>query len=165
MKVIWALLCETTITDRDTNNVSLINVVDEITVPASPPQEPTEADSEEIALLGVGLRMVILCVRSNPEIPESGEMRIKVVAPDETARISVQLEVDLTQSQRLRGTGHLLEVPFLSWQEGQYLFKIETKTEGLDWQEMFELPLWVKVQTDDFPYDPDPQTTISGDRS
>ena len=63
----------------------------------------------------------------------------------------------------MRGIGHLIESPFPVLQEGQYLFKVEAKTEGLDWQEMFELPLWVKVQTDDLPYDPDPQTPASDD--
>ena len=38
MKVLWALLCKNVITDQDTNNISLIEVVDELTIPAPPPQ-------------------------------------------------------------------------------------------------------------------------------
>lgn len=161
MKVIWALLCEKAILDRDTNNASFINVVEEITVPASPPKIPSGSDIEPILMLD--LRMAILWARSNPDMPESGEARVRLIAPDETASVSAELMVDLTESQRMRGIGHLIESPFPVLQEGQYLFKVEAKTEGLDWQEMFELPLWVKVQTDDLPYDPDPQTPASDD--
>ena len=153
MKVIWALLCEKAIIDRETNNASFINVVEEITVPASPPQVPPDSEIEPILVLD--LHMAILWARSNPYIPESGEARVTLIAPDETVRISAQLAVDLTQSQRLRGIGHLMESPFPILQEGQYVFRIEAKTADLDWHEMFELPLWVKIQTNDPPYDPD----------
>ena len=161
MRVIWALLCKNTIVDRDTNNVSLINVVDELTVPASPPQGPPGAVFESIVLLD--LSMAILWVRSSPDVPESGEARVKVVAPDDSISLSPQLEVDLTQRPRVRALGHMLNSPFPSWQEGEYRFKIEAKTNDLDWQEMFELPLWVKVQTDDFPYDAGPQAPFADD--
>ena len=146
MKIIWALLCETTIVNRDNNNISLINVVDEITIPASPPQGPSGSDPELIKLLA--LNMVVLWVRSNLSTPESGEARIKVVAPDDIEILSAEMKVDLTESQRVRAVGQMTEnFPFT--QEGQYLFKIAAKTTGLDWQELFELPLWVNVQTDD----------------
>ena len=161
MKVIWALLCENIIVDRDTNNVSLINVVDELTVPASPPEGPPGAVFESIVILN--LRMAILWTRSIPSVPEVGEARVKVVAPDDSISFSPQLEVDLTQGPRERALGHLLNSPFPSWREGEYLFKIEARSADFDWQEMFELPLWVKIQTDDFPYDPDPQTPASED--
>ena len=157
MKVVWALLCETTIVDRDTNNVSLINVVDEITVPASPPQGPRGPAIETV--VDLDLRMAILWARSSSDVPETGEARIRVIAPDDRISVSSEVEVDLSHSQRMRAVGHLLESPFPSWQEGQYLFKIESKTADLGWQEMFELPLWVKVQTDDFPYESTSQTT------
>lgn len=162
MKVIWALLCETAIVDRDTNNISLVNIVDEMTVPAPPPQGLLGPVIERIEVLD--LRLAILWARSISDVPESGEGRITVVAPDDSISVSPEVEVDLSQSQRMRAVGHLLESPFPSWQEGQYLFKIESRTEDLDWQEMFELPLWVKVQTDDFPYSSDPQNTVMGDR-
>lgn len=163
MKVVWALLCETTIVDRDTNNVSLINVVDEITVPAPPPQGPLGSVIERIEILD--LHLAILWARSNPDVPERGEARITVVAPDGSISVSPEVAVDLSQSQRMRAVGHLLDSPFPNWQEGQYLFKIESKTADLDWQEMFELPLWVKVQTDDFPYASSPLTSIIDESS
>ena len=159
MKVIWALLCEKAIIDRETNNASFINVVEEIIVPASPPQMPPGSEIEPIVVLD--LHMAILWARSNPVVRESGEARVRLIAPDETASISAELIVDLTESQRLRGIGHLVESPFPISQEGQYLFKVEAQTADLDWQEMFELPLWVKVQTDDPPYDPNPQTSVA----
>ena len=159
MKVIWALLCEKAIIDRETNNASFINVVEEIIVPASPPQMTPGSEIEPIVVLD--LHMAILWARSNPVVRESGEARVRLIAPDETASIFAELIVDLTESQRLRGIGHLVESPFPVLQEGQFLFKVEAKTADLDWQEMFELPLWVKVQTDDPPYDPNPQTSVA----
>ena len=149
MKVIWALLCQTIVTDRDTNNLSLINVVDEIIVPASPPDEPSRSDI--MGRVNLGLEMAVLWIRSNPALPESGEARVTIVTPDNSSAVSEVLEVDLTQTQRIRGVGHWADSPFPSWQEGQYLFKIEARASGHSWQKVFELPLWVRVQTEDPP--------------
>ena len=37
MKVIWAVLCENSVIDRDTNNVSLLNVLEQMQLVAEPP--------------------------------------------------------------------------------------------------------------------------------
>ena len=149
MNVSWAILCESAIVDKDTNNVSLVNVVEELTLPAAPPEIAATSDPSQ--LKPVSLAIVTLFARSDPSVPESGEAQIKIVAPDGRIGLSGQISVDLIQHERLRAIGRTFQMPFPDRLAGQYLLKVEVKTAGLDWEEMFSLPLQVKVQTDDLP--------------
>ena len=147
MKVIWALLCEKTIVDQESNNLSLIEVIDELIVPAPLPQGVHGSGAEGSSILD--LRLVVLWERSDPLRPEKGQARIRIIAPNASESSVAEHEVDLMESPRMRAIGHLLGSPMPFTQEGQYFVKIEAKTADSDWQELFELPLQVSVQTDD----------------
>ena len=149
MKVIWAILCETAITDKETNNVSLINIVEELSFPASPPHIDSESDAAQFK--PVSLAVVVLFARSALNVAESGEARIKMVAPDGTVGLSGEMPVDLVQNERLRAIGRTFALPLPSRQGGQYGLKVEIKTSERGWEESFNLPLQVKVQMNDAP--------------
>ena len=51
----------------------------------------------------------------------------------------------------MRSIGRLTELPLLPTSEGQYVFKVELKELDGDWEEAFELPLWINIQSDNQP--------------
>lgn len=146
MKVVWAILCKDTIVNRDTNNMTLVEVIEELNVVASPPQEPSGPELGFSTVLD--LHLVSLWVRTAPSVPEKGQARFKAVTPSGREVASAEAEVDLTEGPRLRADGHLLESPFPFSDDGIYLFKIEARTAESDWEEVYELPLWVQIQGD-----------------
>ena len=145
MKIIWAILCQTSVIDSGTNNISLFNVIEEVTVPAQPPS--SVSDVAEGSLIPSALELVILWTRSDIEVPERGFGRLQVIAPQIARNLSVDHEVDLSTFLRLRARIHLPGLP--AGGPGIYLFKIDGKPAGGEWTQMFELPLRVVLQSED----------------
>ena len=144
--MVWAILCRNAIIDQRSNNVSLIEVIDEITIPVQIPESITNASDQPVMVTDASL--VILCARSDFNVPEKSLMRQRIVAPDGDEARTNENEIDLTDDVRLRAIGHIAGFPPLITQDGEFTIKIEVKAPDSDWQEMFELPLWVTVQTD-----------------
>ena len=142
MKVTWAILCERVTIDRETNNLSLINVIEEVAVPAQPPQDLSEAISQSV--IPANFELVTLWSRSNPEYPERWIGRVRIVVPDGPESITQEHEIDLTQFLRLRSRLKLPGIP--AGGEGLYLFRIEGKPIGGEWSGMFDLPLRLVLQ-------------------
>ena len=143
MKVIWGILCQSSVIDRQTNNVSLFNVIEEISIPAQPPQmQPGQPWPTDVAPLMFDL--VILWMRSDEDTPERGRGRVRLVVPNQKApALGQEFEVDLTNYLRLR---MVLKVPGLPAGDlGMYRFIVDGKTDTSDWAEMFELPIRVAL--------------------
>jgi len=146
LKVIWAILCQSSVTDSGTNNISLFNVVEEIQLPAQPPQSLGEAVSRNIS--PAVLELVVLWIRSEMEGPERGLGRVRLIQPGgaETT-LGQDFEVDLNKFLRLRSRLRLAGLPTSG--EGNYLFKLDGKPAGGEWTQMFEFPLRVILQAED----------------
>lgn len=145
MKVIWSVLCESTVTDRDTNQVSLFNVVDNLAIPVPPANELDDPNG----LVPTGSSLVTLWARSNPEIPEVVTGRVVFLGPDNEALFTFEHPVELTEAPTGRGIFVMPGLPL--GLQGIYRFKIAAKSPDSDWQELFELPLRVVIQTEDSP--------------
>lgn len=145
MKVIWAILCQSTVIDRYTNNVSLFNVIEEITIPSTPPQGASGRGGMG-AGAAVVFQLVSLWVRSDLAVPERGYGRIRLATPDNQISTGQEFEVDLTQFLRLRQRTHMSTLPIRG--EGIYRFMIDGRTDTQDWAEMFEVPLRVVIQAE-----------------
>ena len=148
MKVLWAILCEGAVTDRESNNVSLFNIIEELGVPAQPPERLGDLGLPPGVFPGT-FALVILCTRANLDTPETAHGRIRLVAPDNATLLSLDFEMDLSEFLRGRLIINMPGLPISS--EGLYLFKIDGKSPDSDWEGMFELPLSVVIQTQDPP--------------
>ena len=146
LRAIWAILCKDAIVDKRSNNISLIQVLDEFMIPAPPPEPVTDTDRNQGILFDANL--VVLWTRSDLNTPERAQMRSKIVAPNGSAAESVVIDIDLTDIiTRARSIGHIAVLPHFT-QEGEYVIRIEMKSPDSDWEEAFELPLWVNIQQD-----------------
>ena len=147
MKVIWAILSENAIVDRQSNNISLIEVIDELTVPVPPPQVVSQ--SGEQLQIPFSFCLSILFARTDIGVAEKGRYSVTIIGPDGVKSESRELDVDLMENLRSRSIGRMGEFPLPLTVEGQYSFKIDVKSVDSDWKEAFELPLRVNFQRDD----------------
>jgi hypothetical protein len=140
LKVIWAVLCQNSVIDRDSNTISLFNVIEEIHVVPQPPQEPLMP-----AAVGKGasivFQLVTLWGRSNQDTPEQGRGRLRLVLPDGESSITGEHEVNLTEFLRLRHIARITTMPIRN--EGIYKFVVEGKESNGKWSARFEVPLRV----------------------
>ncbi|MFQ5875655.1 MAG: hypothetical protein ACE5JL_17905, partial [Dehalococcoidia bacterium] len=144
LKVIWAVLCQSSVVDRYTINLSLFNIIEEITVASTPPQEPPAGGS-----LGEGVpaifELVTLWARSIQEVPERGYGRTRLIVPGDESQMEQEYEVDLTQYLRLRHRMRISGLPIRD--QGTHRFVIDGRGESGEWAQMFEVPLRVVIQT------------------
>ena len=146
VKAHWALLCENVITNERTNNASLIEVVEQLNVPAPPPGSVDRPDGQSSSLLDMWA--VVLWARTDYDAPEKSKARLKMVTPDGEESLSQEYEVDLTHAPRVRAAMRIVGFPVSVVREGEHLLKVEVQTSASDWNEEFELPVWVHIQAD-----------------
>ena len=145
MKVIWAILCQSSVVDRQTNAISLFNVVEDIQIVATTPElEPPEMVPPVVTPQVFDL--VIMLRRSDFDVPEKGSGKVRIMRPGLDAKESGSppFEVDLTEFLRSR---MIIKVPGFSINgEGNYRLLVDCTTEGKEWGAPFELPIRVNLQ-------------------
>jgi len=105
------------VTDKDTNTVSLIDVIEGVSV-----NEPV-ASGGEPALIAIQAELVSMWTRTDPEKPDSGVVRVRFEDPDKKLLLDTKtFRVDLTSYIRARTSLKLAGIPasragiyFFSW--------------------------------------------------
>jgi hypothetical protein len=133
---IWSVLCERSILDEDTKLISMINVIEEITVPDEP------APDKALAVL---VNLVTLWTRSDIKTPGLGYAQYNFTSPGGEVLHSIKQNVDLTKFERLRSRGQFasLKLP----EAGIYSFQVEFRENEQDeWSKVASIPLKVSFK-------------------
>jgi hypothetical protein len=120
--------------DIETNNVSLLNVLEQINI-AGP--EPTE---NARALVPLAFEIVSLWERFPNDQPIHGQFRILVGRPSNAALGEFVGDVDLTEYIRTRSRTRVvgMEIP----EAGRYEFRIQVRDDpDHDWGDVSRIPL------------------------
>lgn len=140
MKVLWATICQSSSIDRETNNVSLFNILEQISVP-----EPPAIGEETMSLSAASgpFELFILASRTDEDIGEHYQARVRLCFPSNGAEASFPIEFDMISVHRNRIRIGFPALPISG--EGIYRFIIEAG-ENENWYELFEIPLLVSYQ-------------------
>ena len=79
LKTNWAVIAENSAIDRDTNNISLFNVIEEVHIPEPP--EPRD-DGDQLSVVALRFVFVALFARSEAGTGEKKEVRLTIALPD-----------------------------------------------------------------------------------
>jgi len=127
----WSLVCTKCITDPDTRNLTLTEVVEQLNVPPNvdfPAVAPFQTD------------FVSTWYRSDPNQPERGTGRIVIHGPDGEDREAVQFAIDLSAFYRMHTI--IRSAGFQLVSTGVYVFVVEFRGEGQQqWEEVARIPL------------------------
>jgi hypothetical protein len=134
---VWSVLCSSSSVDRDSNNISLFNIVEQLTVEAIGPP-PDDA--------GLPLRMevVSLWVRRNPEVPARAVARVVLESPGRQPKILPELDLDLTAHERLRTVARFDGLPISASGRHYMVVEYQASTDS-PWQEAARIPLQVAI--------------------
>jgi hypothetical protein len=139
---VWSVLCSRAVVDRYSNNVSMQNVVEQISISEEPRPD---------AVLGSQMDLITFWTRAGNDEPGRGESRVYVISPSGERRPSIEQKVDLTKHARLRNrlTIQMLKVA----ESGRYSFVVEYRNHGdEDWTRVASVPLQVIFEP------PEPET-------
>lgn len=135
---VWSILCEKSIIDSESNNLSLTNVLEEIQIT---PKEKTAIDSEE-KIVPINFEFVTMWRRiGEGEVKEP--IKIEIVDPNGRVIQSADAQIDLARSLnrmrfRFRFNGMKATVP------GDYCFVVKLK-QGNIYKEVGKTYLEVKI--------------------
>lgn len=102
MHHVWTVLCRQVITDRDSNQLTLVNAVENVLVRPLVDQIPDDA------VIPLDWVLVSMWTRSNLDAPEEAQYRVMLLSPDsEPSPItaidgSTVFRVDMTEKRRMR---------------------------------------------------------------
>ena len=144
----WAILCKSWSVDRDSNTISLFNVIEELRIAARPPEMEDQPGDAPTNVLYGPMELVILFARTESEAPERHVARVQIRPPD--SRVAAQtgtFEVDLSHFKRLRHGSHIPGLPMATQGtiEGTYAIKIELRSDDDSWRSAYEFPVEVSV--------------------
>lgn len=160
MEVIFAVLCQKSLLDKDTNSFSLIGVLEEVGLPTEPPEPGFAASTEEMSRLSPGnFQMVIWWARTNEHTSERGRGRVSVVLPDKGIAASQEMDVDLSIFLRLRSRINFPGLP--DGGQGTYRFLVDYRSGGDGWETKFEYPLRVTLGVPSLPEPDEPDSEAS----
>lgn len=142
---IWSVLCSRAVIDRDTNNATLIDVVEQIVINGIP-QEP----GSPALILPAMMNLVSLWRREDADRPVQALGRVRLRSPGGDVIKDFTFPIDLQKAPRSRINGKIAGLPVPM--AGTYRFLVEWReNEDSDWQQVASIPLEVVFKPEDPP--------------
>ena len=133
---IWTVLCSQSITNAETHNVSLIEVLEQLTISGSPPSE------EEGGLVAGSFEIITLWARAQDDQPSRGRARILMRLPSGSETQGLEYEVDVVSHQRARVKSIIPGLPLR--ESGEYQFHVQLwDNEQAEWADVANIPLQI----------------------
>lgn len=128
---VWTVVCSRAVIDRESNNVSLQNIIEQINIRGEPIPD---------RVVAVQLEVVTLWVRADFDVPSQATTRLTVLSPSGNVLGSFESDTDVSEYERFRSRvkfeGLLMPEP------GRYAFRMELKNKGeSEWHEVATIPL------------------------
>ncbi len=155
---VWSVLCTKSVIDKDSNLLTLMDIVDQVTVDVSggvvelTPEGPVVRSVSELpnetALIPVNVELVSLWIRHDPDQAESGLARFMWVPPNEPAHIvGGPFAVDLSGDfNRMRTRVRISGVP--AREGGKHVIAVEFQQQGSEnWEPVAKVPLDIVFKT------------------
>lgn len=141
---IWSILCERSIIDDSSNNISLLNVIEELTLTPPPGMKAGVAVETGSGVVPFNYEIASLWTREKSDKPELGRAKIMLIDPFGKSKASNEVELDLRSYERLRTRQRFNGLPMSG--VGQYTFLIQLQGEnGKEWIDVARVPLQVKI--------------------
>jgi len=138
---IWSVICTKSVIDSETNNISLIDTIERLTINL-PTGQSTRTESINLA---VNFEIVSLWERHPYNEPTSKMARIRIMFPDGNPSSNpITYEVNLNHHHRMRSKIKLTSMEIRT--EGRYLFLIGLQDDNGGWSTEKEVPLEVVFQ-------------------
>lgn len=144
IKHIWSILCRRSVIDSETNNISLYDSLEELSVGIKVKQQ--NAPLPQAINIPIDYEVVSFWMKENIEIHIQADTEIEIVLPNGSTGKSFPQKIDMPEKmQRIRARYRIKG--FGVTMPGTYWFKIKIKEGGEKlFRTVSEIPLEVKIQ-------------------
>jgi hypothetical protein len=133
---VWTVVCLNSVIDQESNNISLLNVIEQLTIHGEP--SPDRA-------LPSSLEVVTLVSRHSLADTATGNARIEFVSPSGEVLLHSDHAVDLEEYIRFRWRWRIQGLPVR--RSGRHLFRVFLQqADGSEWEQVSEVPLQVNFE-------------------
>lgn len=115
----WTVLCSNSAIDKDTNSISLSNIIEQVTIVGQPPPRG------QIGAIPNQATIVSLWGRSDEDTPERGTASYRIEFTDDRGSVQTnphEIGVDLSEHQRFRTRANLNLLPVMG--EGRHWIRV-----------------------------------------
>jgi len=133
---VWTVLCARSVIDIESQNVSIQNVIEQLTI---------SNDPEPDGRIAIPMELVSFWARREPDTPATGEAQISFYLPSGEKKELLVFPIDLVKHSRARIR---IRIPELSIPEGgRYQFCTEYRNDEKDsWILVSQVPLDIVFQ-------------------
>jgi len=119
------VLCERAIVDAASNNLSIVNMLEEVHMqkPRLPPEAVT---AKKVPLAAMALTLISVWHRNTPKIREQTRARIQIRSPKGKKVLEAFLQIDLSKFEKLRAFAPLPGLPLDG--AGRYRFCVDVES-------------------------------------
>jgi hypothetical protein len=143
---IWTVLCSRVITSRETNNVSLIDVMEQLALDVGTEGGKKSLDQSVIPL-PFDLVLVSLWSRMEDDKPIVGTAKDIFIAPSGKTIGEQEFKIDLSDYMRMRTMRNLIHLPIPVKESGKYRFRTELlDQENKTWKAVSSIPLIINTK-------------------
>jgi len=158
---VWSVLCRQGIIDQRTNSVSLVEVIEGISIAADSNDLPTD----RVGFLPFEMDLVSLWTRSTPSEGESGLVRATISGPHGLKIQHAPMELDLTESISRRHLIHFSAIP--SRGVGRYTIGVQVERSSAErtrWVTVARIPYNIRIQPAPSESEPEDKSAPAGER-
>jgi len=132
---VWTVACRSAVIDGESGNISLEQIVEQVTINGLPGEETVVPLQFDVASYWV---------RSDPQVPAVGEVQIGVRFPDgeQIPLIVAPVRLDLSSHHRMRTRIHLDALP-VKGNGRQYLIVEFRESADLPWRPVSDFPITI----------------------
>jgi len=146
---IWSLVCKNSSIDNETNNITLFNLIERITMNA-PKQEIDKIKNGEAKgiLLGMDFEVVSRFKKLDKSKTTAFDFRLRFLAPSgKLLPVQAEQKIAFTEGiQNMRVRNRFSTMPII--EAGEYTISVEAKDVGeSDYQEVAKVPLEIMINS------------------
>lgn len=139
IKHAWTTVCEKSIIDKDTNNISL-DILEQLSINLP----PLPADAKGI-IFSYPIEIVSLWYRDLNIKGKKYSARVNIKSPAGDIILKTDMEIDLTNTQRYRTRVKLNRLQINKQSSGYYFFIVDVELNN-KWTEITRVPLEVVIR-------------------
>lgn len=136
----WTVVCTGAVIDKTSNNISLHNVIEQLTIAGTPPPDG------ETGVLPLNLDVVSFWWRPGDD-PVQATGRVTIVSPSGDTINTSEYGINLETTARVRNITHLQGFPVRK--PGYYRVQTEYRVVGEEWKAVASTPIQVVFRAPD----------------